>query len=145
MTINEILSDLTYIDEAKHTRPDEYDRKWMEYPKDEKHYYPSGKRKYGRWIYGHKEAMGVGEDKNKVVHHKNHNKHDNRPSNLQVCTRSEHCKIDPNARKFTDCKVPGCKNSHYSHHLCLKHYMQKYRKGKIGNYDKSKNYSKSSR
>ena len=78
MTINEILSDLTdeleNIDEAKHTRPDEYERKWVEYPKNEKHYYPSGKRKYGRWVYGHKEAMGVGEDKNIVVHHKDNDK-----------------------------------------------------------------------
>lgn len=145
MTLFEILNSSSVIEEAKHTNPNEYERVWVEFPKNEKHYYQSGKRKYGKWVYKHKEKMGVKETKNLVVHHKDNNKKNNSKSNLVVVTRAEHCRIDPNARKFTDCKVKGCKNKHYSHHLCLTHYMQRYRSGKIGNYDKSKNYSKKNR
>lgn len=154
MTINEIFEDLEKdfeksldikLNEAKHTQASEYLRHWEEFPKDEKHYSKTGKRKYGKWVYDHKENAGIGESDNMVVHHKNGDKHDNRKSNLQICSRAEHCKIDPNARKFTDCMISGCENKHYSHHLCLKHYMQKYRSHKFGSYDKSKNYSKSTR
>ena len=50
--------------------------------------------------------MGLSPSDPRVVHHKNGNKHDNRKSNLQVVSRAEHCKIDPNALQYTDC-IPG--------------------------------------
>ena len=140
MTLNELLSQEVklpdeLLDEAKHVRPDDYNREWI---KGE-----NGKK--GHWQPKHREVMGLTPDDPRVVHHKNHDKHDNRKSNLEVVSRAEHCKIDPNALTYTDCKVPGCKNPHYSHHLCKKHYMRAFRKGKFGNYDKSKNYSKKER
>lgn len=134
------------IIEAKKVTGLDYKRHWEEWPLDEKHYSKkTGNRLYGRWVYDHREAAGAKYNDGKIIHHKNHVKSDNSKSNLQVTDRKNHCRIDPNARVYTDCKIPGCKNPHYSHHLCKKHYMQKFRKGKFGNYDKSKNYSKKDR
>lgn len=124
----------------------EYKRHWEEFPKNERHYSKkTGNRLYGRWVYDHRENAGATYNDGMVVHHKDHDKHNNNPNNLMKISQSTHCKIDPNARKFTDCKVPGCKNPHFSHHLCQKHFMQKYRSGKFGSYDKTKNYSKEDR
>lgn len=84
-------------------------------------------------------------DKDKLVHHKSHDKKDYNKDNLQIVSRSEHAIIDPNARKYWKCSVPGCGNEHYSKKLCFKHYMQMYRKHKFGNYDETKNRSKKER
>lgn len=165
MTLTEILSESLFLEfdkdgeyrtleeeefktlvEAKRVVPTDYKRHWQEWPLDEKHYSKkTGNRLYGRWVYDHREAAGAKYNDNKIIHHKNEDKLDNSKSNLQVTDRAGHCRIDPNARKFFKCSVPGCKEPHYSHHLCLKHFMQQYRKGKFGNYDKSKNYSKKER
>lgn len=134
------------IIESKTVSPLDYDRKWIEYPKNEKHYSKkTGNRLYGYWQYKHISNANNGKrlPRGYVVHHKDGDKHNNKKSNLQIVTRSEHCKIDPNARKCYKCKI--CGGEHYSHHLCKKHYMQKFRKGEFGNYDKSKNYSKEDR
>lgn len=133
--------------EAKKVSPLDYKRHWEEWPLSEKHYSKkTGNRLYGRWVYDHREAAGAKYGDGKIVHHKDHNKHDNDPSNLAKISQSEHCKIDPNAKKHDGCKVSGCKNPHYSHGYCQKHYMKLvYRKGKSGDYDKSKNYSKEER
>lgn len=159
MTIAEILSkeldieseqifweDEDTLEEAKKVSGLEYKRHWHEFPKNEKHYSKkTGNRLYGCWIYDHREAMGCKYGDGVIVHHKDNDKHNNSKSNLQRTDRKNHCIIDPNARKYTDCKIPGCKNPHYSQHLCQKHYMQKFRAGKFGDYDKSKNYSKDER
>ena len=147
MTLNELLSEEVklpeelllseeeILDEAKHVRPDDYNREWV----------PGKNGEKGHWLPKQREVMGLSPSDPRVVHHKNGNKHDNRKSNLQVVSRAEHCKIDPNALQYTDCKVPGCKRPHYSHHLCKMHYMRAFRKGKFGKYDKDKNYSKKDR
>lgn len=139
MTLNELLNqeitipeELT-LNEAKHVRPDDYNREWVSGKNGEK----------GHWQPKHRSVMGLGPNDPRVVHHKNHDKHDNRKSNLEVVSRSEHCKIDPNARKIYKCKI--CGKPHYSRGYCKMHYMRVFRKHKFGNYDKSKNYSKSDR
>lgn len=133
------------IDEAKKVSNLNYSRHWEEWPLDEKHYSKkTGNRLYGRWVYDHRENAGAEYGDGKIVHHHNHDKKDNRKSNLTKMTQSEHCKIDPNARKHTGCKCKGCKKPHYSHGYCQAHYMRLvYRKS--DSYDKSKNYAKSER
>ena len=133
------------VKEAKIVGPEDYKRKWVEFPKNEKHYSKkTGNRLYGYYEYEHRAKAGCKYNDGKVVHHKDNNKHNNNNKNLQVTDRSGHCIIDPNARKFTNCKRCG-KKEHFSHHLCQACYMRQFRKGKFGNYDKSKNYSKDER
>ena len=130
--------------EAKKVSPLDYDRYWKEWPLDEKHYSKkTGNRLYGRWIYRHREAAGAKYGDGKVVHHKNHNKHDNSKRNLSKISREEHCKVDPNARKCFKCKV--CGGEHFARGYCQKCYMRRFRKGNFGDYKKSENYSKSDR
>ncbi len=157
MTITQLLSEDVKIffeddddecfNEAKEVTPLDYDREWHEFPKNERHYSKkTGNRLYGCWIYKHREAAGAKYGDGKVVHHKNHNKHDNSKSNLSKISRAEHCIVDPNAKKHEGCKIKGCKNPHYASGYCQAHYMRfVYRRGKKGNYDKSKNYSKDER
>jgi hypothetical protein len=45
----------------------------------------------GKYVFEHRLVAGVKNSK-EVVHHKNHDKQDNRPENLQVMDRSEHAK-----------------------------------------------------
>lgn len=142
----DIADKLAILIESKVVIPTDYERYWKEWPLDEKHYSKkTGNRLYGRWVYKHREQAGAEYGDGKVVHHIDHNKHNNSKKNLKKITQSDHCKIDPNSRKYFTCSVPGCKGIHYSRHLCLKHYMQKFRKGKFGNYDPEKNYSKEDR
>lgn len=164
MTLTEILSESLFLEfdkngeykvlteeefknlvEAKKVTPLDYERYWYEYKPNERHYSKNHNLLYGEWRYRHREAAGAHYGDNKIIHHKNEDKNDNSKSNLQVTDRAGHCRIDPNARKFFKCSVPGCNEPHYSHHLCQKHFMQQYRKGKFGDYDKSKNYSKEER
>lgn len=140
MTIEELLTEEAYkkdetLEEAKHVNPNEYPRYWHEYTKEEKEKNPDLKG-HGKWIYKHREALGVDSDEEMVVHHINNDKNDFDPENLALVTRAEHCRIDPNARKHFGCKVEGCRNPHYEHGYCLKHFMQLYRKGKFGHHKK---------
>lgn len=153
MNLDELLNkeEEDILSEAKHTRSDEYPRYWHHFTPEEKEQYvkEGHKPKSGIWVYRHREAMGLDyHDKDKVVHHKSHDKNDYSKENLQIVTRSEHAIIDPNRKIYGDdekCKIKGCGNSIYSHYLCYKHYMQKYRKGEFGNYDPKKNKSKKDR
>lgn len=141
-------TDYNLLDEAKHTRSDEYPRYWHHFTPEEKEQYvkEGHKPKSGCWIYKHREAMGLDyHDKDKIVHHRNRNKNDYDKKNLQVVSRSEHAIVDPNARKNFKCKMQGCGNEHYAHGLCRKHYMRLYRNNKFGNYDEAKNRSKKER
>ena len=130
MTLKELLEDVgMIIDEAKKVTPLDYKRHWVEFPKNEKHYSKkTGNRLYGMWVYAHREAAGAKYGDGKIVHHKNHDKHDNSKDNLEKMSRAEHCQIDPNARKHEHCKVKGCNEPHFSHGYCEKHYMKWYRK-----------------
>lgn len=138
------------IGEAKHTRADEYSRYWHHFTDEEKKEYAKTHNvpKSGKWIYKHREVMGVtSDDKDVVVHHKNHDKHDFRKRNLQIVSRAEHCKIDPNALKHAGekCKEKGCGNDYYARGFCYKHYIAHFRKGEYGNYNPKKNRSKKER
>ena len=120
------------LEEAKDTNGGDYARHWHEYPKGQKHYTSNGKRRWGYWIYNHRENAGSHFGDGTIVHHKNHNKHDNSRSNLRKInsgsdgkSRATHAIIDPNARKHTKCKICGA--PHYANGLCEKHYMRKYR------------------
>lgn len=141
---NDEAFDYSQLDEAKKVIPTDYKRHWEEWPLGEKHYSKkSGKRLYGRWVYDHREAAGAKYGDGKVVHHIDHNKHNNSKENLKKITQSTHCSVDPNSRKCYNCRVCGA--PHFCQGLCQKHYMQKFRKGKFGNYDPSKNRSKDER
>ena len=59
--------------------------------------------------------------KNEIVHHKNEDKRDNRPDNLQVMTINEHTRL--HATKNNKCIK--CPNKHYANTLCRSHYMKK--------------------
>lgn len=164
MTLAEVLSESLFIEfnenentfleeeeyealvEAKKVSPLDYKRHWEEWPLSEKHYSKkTGNRLYGRWVYDHRENAGATYGDGKIVHHHNHDKHDNSKSNLSKISQSEHCKIDPNARKHTGCKIKGCNGEHFAQGFCQKHYMQRFRKGKYGHYNKDNNYSKEER
>lgn len=55
-----------------------------------------------------------------IVHHKNHNRSDNRLENLQLCANHrEHQKIH---KPDTFCKL--CGNRHFGHGFCVKHYNE---------------------
>lgn len=150
MNLAEILDNTEddILDEAKKVRGDDYPRYWHHFTPEEKEQYvkEGHKPKSGIWIYKHREALGLDyHDKDKLVHHKNHNKEDYSKKNLQIVSRSSHAIIDPNARKHYKCSVEGCGNDHYGRELCFKHYMQRYRKKEFGNYNKKKNRSKEER
>lgn len=134
MTLDELLQkNEEDIFEAIHTQASDYLRYWHHFTPEEKEAYvkEGHKPKSGIWIYKHREALGLTyKDKDVIVHHKNHDKHDFSKENLKILTRSEHAIEDPNARKNFKCSIKGCGNEHYAHKLCFKHYMQKYRKDK---------------
>lgn len=151
MNLDNLLDELEedILDEAKHTRSDEYSRYWHHFTDEEKaEYAKNHKPKSGKWIYNHREVMGLtSDDKDVVVHHKNHDKHDYRKSNLQIVTRAEHCRIDPNSLKHAGekCKEKGCGNDYYARGYCYKHYIAHFRKHEFGNYNPKNNRSKKER
>ena len=152
MNLDEILDEFenNILDEAKKVRADSYPRYWHHFTQEEREQYvkEGHKPKSGIYIYKHREALGLDYHDKRIVHHKDKNKERFDKDNLVALTRAEHCQIEPNRKIYDDnekCKIKGCGNSIYSHYLCFKHYMQKYRKGEFGNYDPKKNLSKKDR
>lgn len=152
MNLDELLdkNEEEILDEAKHTRSDEYTRYWHHFTPEEKEQYvkEGHKPKSGIWVYKHREAMGLDyHNKDVIVHHKDHDKHNYKKSNLKILSRAEHVREDPNALKHAGekCKEPGCGNSYYARGYCYKHYIAHFRKGEFGHYDPSKNKSKKER
>lgn len=77
------------------------------------------------WSYSHREKLGLTPaDKDKVVHHKNGDIHDNRKSNLEVLTRGEHAAVGKPALKHEKCRY--CDNKHFAKGLCRHHYFKKF-------------------
>ena len=60
-----------------------------------------------------------------IVHHKDGNKLNNEPGNLEIMTQAEH--VDQHFRKFETCCEEGCGRPHVARGLCRKHYAQWYR------------------
>ena len=149
MNLDELLDkeEAEVLDEAVHIKASDYERHWVEMSKEEAAAYNKehGTHIHGYWEYPHRVAAGLKFGDNRISHHKNKDKHDNRKENVVALSRAEHCRVEPNARKHFKCSVPGCGNEHYAHNLCFKHYMQKYRKHDFGNYNKNKNKSKEER
>ena len=152
MNLGELLDkkEEEILNEAKHTRSDEYTRYWHHFTPEEKEQYvkEGHKPKSGIWVYRHREAMGLDyHNKDVIVHHKDHDKHNFKKSNLEILSRAEHVREDPNALKHKDeiCKEKGCGNSYYARGYCYKHYISHFRKGEFGNYNPSKNRSKKER
>lgn len=64
------------------------------------------------YVYQHRffmeEKIGRFLEKNEIVHHKNHNKHDNRIENLELMTKAQHNHLHhfgiPKPRKSISCK-----------------------------------------
>jgi endogenous inhibitor of DNA gyrase (YacG/DUF329 family) len=68
-----------------------------------------------------------------IVHHRDENKHNNAPDNLEVLpSQAVHARI--HATKNRICIVPGCGRKHAALGYCEKHW-RRFRKGTLGNYD----------
>lgn len=133
MTLDELLDEQEeeILDEAKHTSCLEYERYWHHFTPEEKEAYvkEGHKPKSGIWIYKHREAMGLDYHDKRVVHHKDHDKHNNSKSNLQIVDRREHAILDPNALKHKNEKCSKCHiRPYYAKGLCYQCYQKQYRK-----------------
>jgi hypothetical protein len=81
-----------------------------------------------KWIYKHREKLGVIDNPNLVVHHKDGNIHNNCAKNLEAISRAEHAKIGKPALKWKHCIIKNCKEKHFSKGYCRKHYWEKFNK-----------------
>ncbi len=110
MKIKQVL-DLLEKDENGHWTANEYKRTWNS--------------KTGLWEYNHRSKLGLSPtNKDKVVHHKNGDIHDNRKSNLEVVSRAEHAATGKPALKHEKCRY--CKEKHFGKGLCRYHYFKRY-------------------
>lgn len=153
MNLNELLNknieiSEELIDEAKHIRPTDYERRWIEFTPEERKAYEekTGKKLYGYYSYKHREEAGASFNDGFVVHHVDNDKHDNKKANLKKISRSEHCKVDPNAAKPHKGEVcKDCGDKYYARGYCFKCYMKHLRKGDFGKYNPKNNLSKKDR
>ena len=150
MNLDELLDkEEENLEEAVHIRADDYERHWVEMSKEEAAAYNKehGTHIHGYWEYPHRVAAGLKFGDNRISHHKNKDKHDNRKENVVALSRAEHCRVEPNALKHAGekCKEKGCGNDYYARGYCFKHYIAHFRKGEFGNYNPKKNKSKKER
>lgn len=83
--------------------------------------------------YKHRKVAGANSF-NQIVHHKDSNKNNNSPSNLEVMSRAKHTAIELPAKRYKKNveykgrhkKTKGKKLEHHAHGLSRKEYMEKY-------------------
>lgn len=66
------------------------------------------------------EMLGRPLKKGEIVHHKDGNKQNNSPENLEIMTQSEHAAIHSVKNRL--CEIEGCERKHYSKGMCQYHY-----------------------
>ncbi len=70
------------------------------------------------------EKLGRPLEPHEMVHHKDEDKKNNDPANLEVMTRAEH--VRHHLTKHQGCSVPGCEKKHTARGYCHNHYYTLY-------------------
>lgn len=76
-----------------------------------------GKKYRGRYCYEHHlvywQTYGIVPNKNELIHHKDENKHNNDPSNLELKTRKKHAQeyTLERGKTMVELKCPYCQNN----------------------------------
>lgn len=66
-----------------------------------------------------------------IVHHKDHDKRNNNPSNLMlISSQADHARL--HSTKNRTCDYPGCDRKHYALTLCRLHYQRRREETKRG-------------
>lgn len=77
------------------------------------------------WQYEHRAKLGLGpNDRDKVVHHKDGNIHNNRKSNLEILDRGSHARTGRPALKHEKCTK--CGKKHFAKGFCRQCYYKKF-------------------
>ncbi len=85
------------------------------------------------WVYEHRTVienyLGRSLYSDEHIHHIDENPKNNSLSNLDIVSKSEHCRIHKPALKNRLCSIENCDVKHHSKGYCKKHYARMFRKG----------------